>query len=146
MALCREEVFAVTEHVGYYASPLFHYYGVLNTGDLRIVAGPTAQVMSDEQKLRELAFRLDVPREEVPVFTEGMRAIRALPVETVLQLLCMVNHFLNGGEELELSDLAITSPSRCSSKTPSKRGALRGSTSRRHRGGRSTIPLLSRRR
>ena len=107
MELCREEVFAISEHVGYYASPLFHYYGVLNAGDVRIVVGPTAQIMADEQKLRDLAFRLDVPREEVPAFVEGMNAIMHLPVETLLQMLCTLNHFLNGGETLEISDLAI---------------------------------------
>ena len=107
LEVCREEVFAVTEHVGYYVSPLFHYYGVLNAGDVRIIVGPTAQIMADEQKLRELAFRLDVPREEVPAFVEGMNAIIRLPAETLLQMLCTLNHFLNGGERLELSDLAI---------------------------------------
>ncbi|MBR0208270.1 MAG: helix-turn-helix domain-containing protein [Oscillospiraceae bacterium] len=107
MELCRAEVFAISEHVGYYASPLFHYYGVLNAGEFKLVVGPTAQIMADEQKLRELAFRLDVPREEVPAFTEGMNAIRRLPVETLLQMLCTFNYFLNGGEKLELSDLAI---------------------------------------
>ena len=107
LEVCREEVFAVTEHVGYYVSPLFHYYGVLNAGDVRIIVGPTAQIMADEQKLRELAFRLDVPRKEVPAFVEGMNAIVRLPAETLLQMLCTLNHFLNGGERLELSDLAI---------------------------------------
>ncbi len=107
MDLCRREVFAVSEHVGYYVSPLFHYYGVLNAGDIRIVIGPTAQIMADEQKLRELAFRLGVPKEEVPAFTEGMNAITRLPVESLLQMLCTVNHFLNSGEKLELPDLAI---------------------------------------
>ena len=63
--------------------------------------------MAGEQKLRELAFRLDVPREEVPAFVEGMNAIVRLPVETLLQMLCTLNHLLNSGEMLELSDLAI---------------------------------------
>ena len=104
---CREEVLAVSEHVGFYASPLFHYYGVLNAGEFRIVVGPTAQIMADEQKLRELAFRLDVPRDRVPAFVEGMNAIVRLPAETLLQMLCTLNLFLNGGEKLELADLAI---------------------------------------
>ena len=104
---CREEVLAVTEHVGFYASPLFHYYGVLNAGEFRIVVGPTAQIMADEQKLRELAFRLGVPREQVPAFVDGMNAIVRLPAETLLQMLCTLNLFLNGGEKLELADLAI---------------------------------------
>ena len=57
--------------------------------------------MAGEQKLRELAFRLDVPREEVPAFVEGMNAIVRLPVETLLQMLCTLNHLLNSGEMLE---------------------------------------------
>ena len=37
MELCREEVFSVQGHVGYYASPLFHCYGVLNAADLTVL-------------------------------------------------------------------------------------------------------------
>ena len=107
MELCRGEIFAVSGHVGCCVSPLFHYYGVLNAGDVRLVVGPTAQIMADEQKLRELAFRLEVPREETAAFVEGMNAIARLPAETLLQMLCTLNHFLNAGETLELSDLAI---------------------------------------
>lgn len=107
MALCRTELFAVSSHVGYYCtSVLFHCYGVLNTGNKRFIIGPTSQIMAEEQQLRELAFRLDVTRDEVPVFVDGMRAILPLPAETILQMLCTVNHLLNG-ETLELSDVAI---------------------------------------
>lgn len=107
MDLCRSEIFAISEHVGYYATPLFHYYGVLNTGEIKIVIGPTAQIMADTQKLRELAFQADVPPEETASFVYGMNAIMRLPVETLLQMLCTLNHFLNKGETLELSDIAI---------------------------------------
>jgi len=107
MEVFRKDVFAVSEHVGYYATPMFHYYGVLNAGDVKLVVGPTAQIMADGQKLRELAFRADVPPEEVPAFVEAMDSIARIPVETLLRMLCTVNHFLNGGEKLELSDIAI---------------------------------------
>ncbi len=107
MALYREEILGISEHVGYFATPLFHYYGVLNAGDMKLVVGPTSQIMADEQKLRELAFRLDVPKEEVPAFIEGMNAILRMPVETLLQMLCTMNHLLNRGEKLKISDLAI---------------------------------------
>ncbi len=108
MDLYRKEIFSVTGHVGYYCTPLFHYYGVMNADDITIVAGPTAQIMADEQNLRKLAFEAEVPPEEVPAFVEGMNSIRRIPVETLLQMLCTVNHFLNGGEKLEISDLAIS--------------------------------------
>ena len=63
--------------------------------------------MADEQELRELAFRADVPREQVPAFLSAMNGIQRLPVEQLLQMLCTVNHFLNGGERLTISDVAI---------------------------------------
>ncbi|MCR4905385.1 MAG: AraC family transcriptional regulator [Clostridiales bacterium] len=107
MEICREEIFAIGEHVGTYVTPWFHYYGILNAGNVRFVLGPTAQIMADEQKLREIAFRADVPPEEIPAFLEGIHAIRRVPVETLITILCLLNHLLNGGETLELSDLSI---------------------------------------
>ena len=97
----------IKDHVGYYCTPYFHYYGVLNAGDIRIVVGPTSQIMANDQKMKEIAFESDVPPEDIGAFVEGMNAIRRLPVEKLLQILCAVNYFLNGGETLELSDLAI---------------------------------------
>ena len=117
MELCREDVFAISEHVGYIATPLFHYYGVLNSGEYKIVVGPTSQIMANEQQLRALAFQLDVPKEEVPAFLEGMNAIVRLPVETLLQMLCTMNHLLNHGEKLKLSDLAIHEQEQAQIKT-----------------------------
>ena len=105
--LYRDEILSIKDHVGYFVTPLFHYYGVLNAGERKIVVGPTAQIMADEQKLRELAFRLDVPKEEVPAFLEGMNAVVRMPVETLLQMLFTINHFLNDGEKLTLAGLAI---------------------------------------
>ena len=107
MEVCRDDVLAVTEHVGYVATPLFHYYGILNAGPAKIIIGPTAQVMADEQKLRELAFLIDVPQDEVSAFVEGMNGISHLPVEALLQMLCTMNYFLNDGEKLEISSLAL---------------------------------------
>lgn len=97
----------IKDHVGYFCTPYFHYYGVLNAEDVRIVVGPTSQIMANDQKMKEIAFESDVPPKDVDAFVEGMNAIRRLPVEKLLQILCAVNYFLNGGETLELSDLAI---------------------------------------
>ena len=48
-----------------------------------------------------------MPKEETAAFVDGMRAILPLPAETLLQMLCTLNHLLNGGETLELSDVTI---------------------------------------
>ena len=117
MTLYEKEIRAIRDHVGYFVTPLFHYYGILNAPAGTIVVGPTSQIMAGEQDLRELAFRLDVPREEVPAFLAAMQGIQRLPVETLLQMLCTVNHFLNGGERLTLSDVAIASDEQQTIKT-----------------------------
>ncbi len=117
MLVHEREIRAIRSHVGYYATPYFHYYGVINAPMGTVVMGPTSQIMAGEQELRELAFRADVPREDVPAFLSAMQGIQRLPVETLLQMLCTVNHFLNGGETLTLSDVAIYSDEQRTIKT-----------------------------
>jgi AraC-like DNA-binding protein len=107
MELYQKEILSIGAHVGYYVTPLFHYYGIIRAGGAAIVIGPTSQIMANEQDLRELAFKLDVQKADVPAFVAGMQGIMRLPVETLLQLLCTLNHFLNGGETLAISDVAI---------------------------------------
>ncbi len=108
-----KEILSVRTHVGYYVTPLFHYYGILNAAaehpERTLVVGPTSQIMAGEQELKALAFQTDVPPEEIPAFLAGMKSIRPLPVETLLQMLCTVNHFLNGGETLSMAGVAISS-------------------------------------
>ena len=88
VALYRGEIFSIDAHVGYFVTPLFHCYGVLNAGDAKLVVGPTSQIMAGEQELRALAFQCDVPKEEVPAFLSGMDAIVRMPAESLLQMLC----------------------------------------------------------
>ncbi|MBO4278927.1 MAG: helix-turn-helix domain-containing protein [Spirochaetales bacterium] len=107
VVLCLDEIMSMPGHVGYHATPLFHYYGVLNVGAFRIVVGPTSRIMADEQALRKLAFDIDVPQNEVQAFIDGMNAIQRLSVEALVQMMCTVNHLLNDGEKLELADVAI---------------------------------------
>lgn len=106
MAACREEVFAVADHVGYITTRQFHYYGIVNSGPVKIVIGPTRQIPESDQELRELAFRADVAPEDVEAFLAGMKAIVRMPFESILQMLCTINHVLNG-ETLALADIAI---------------------------------------
>ena len=106
MSLCREDIFAITNHVGYCATPQFHYYGVVNSGSTKIVIGPTRQIAETDQELRELAFRLDLSGEEAETMISGMRNIVRMPMESVLQMLCTINYVLNE-EKLQLKDISI---------------------------------------
>ena len=106
MALWRKEIFAIADHVGYYVTPQFHYYVVVNAGDTKLVVGPTRQIGENERELRELAFRLNLSGEEAEALIAGVRGIVRMPVESVLQMLCAMNYVLNG-EKLELKDISI---------------------------------------
>ena len=59
-----------------------------------------------DQELRELAFRADVPAEDVEEFVEGMKSIVRMPLESIMQTLCTINYILND-EKLELEDITI---------------------------------------
>ena len=106
MNVYRGEIFAVRDHVGYVTTRHFHCYGIVNSAELKIVIGPTRQIAESDRELRELAFRADVPAEETDAFLAGMKGIVRMPFEGVLQILCTVNHVLNG-EKLSLTDIAI---------------------------------------
>lgn len=109
MKVWAAELMAITGSVGYYVTPEFYYFGVVNAGDLRLVAGPASQVGGGERELRELrelAFRADVPPEQTGAFIEAMRSIVPMPLESVIQMLCAVNFMVNG-EKLEMRDVTI---------------------------------------
>ena len=98
---------AVTDHVGYVYTPYHSYFGVLNFGSGRIVLGPNRQMTYSEQELHQMAFDLDVPVAKVSAFVEGLKKLEPKPLTMVLQMLCMINHFLNEGESLSTTDVAI---------------------------------------
>ena len=64
----REEIFAIRAHVGYVTTRHFHYYGIVNSGETKIVIGPTRQIAESDQELRELAFQVDVAAEDIDAF------------------------------------------------------------------------------
>ena len=104
--LYREDIWNITEHVGYYVTQLFNYYGIVNFGTRKIIIGPTRQLGNTDQELRELAFQLDVPPEDTDEFLAGMKSIIRMPLESIMQILCTLNYILNG-EKLTLQDIAI---------------------------------------
>ena len=106
MNVYRDRIFAVGTPVGYVMTKHFYYYGIVNSGSTKIVIGPSRQIAADDQELRNLAFRADVPDEETDAFIAGMKSIIPMPFESILQMLCTINHVLNG-ETLSLADITI---------------------------------------
>ena len=107
MLLYKEQLWRVQDHVGYFLTEQFYYYGILTSGELRFIVGPTRQLPASEQELRELAFQMELAREEAEEFGRSIKAIVNMPVESLLLMLCSINYMVNG-EKLELKDLTIT--------------------------------------
>ena len=106
MTAFKKEVLSVSSHIGYFITPHFHYYGIVNSDDYKIVIGPAYQMRINEQTLRELAFQCDVPQEETDEFISGMKRIIPMPLDSILQILCAMNYVINE-EKLELGDILI---------------------------------------
>lgn len=107
MVLYREPIWRITDHVGYYLTEDFFCYGVVTSGEIRFIVGPTRQLPASDQTLRELAFRMGLGKEEAEECRRSMKAIVPMPVESLLLMLCAINYMVNG-EKRELRDLTIT--------------------------------------
>lgn len=106
MELYRQAIWAVTAHVGYFATPYFDYYGIVNSHPYRLIIGPTRQVETSSSGLRAMAFEANIPVKELDAFFTAMKNIVPMPLDSILQMLCTVNFVLNG-ERLTLSDIAM---------------------------------------
>ncbi len=106
ICLYLDRILDIKEHVGYFVTPIFNYYGVVNAKESTVVIGPTRQLAATDQQLRELAFRADVPAVDMDDFVIAMRNIVPMPLDSVIQILFTLNHVLNG-EKMNLRDIKI---------------------------------------
>ncbi len=104
--LYKEEIFEMKTNLGYYITPMFDYYGIVNYDNQKIVIGPTRQLRASEKNLRELAFTLDLMQEVADEFVRSMQSIVTMPLESIMQILCVINYVLND-EKIKLEDIQI---------------------------------------
>lgn len=104
--LYKNELFSKTEHVSYFITPSTEFYGIINSKDFRIIVGPSPQSPFTDRKLHDLAFELNVLPKDFKTFSEAMKSIIPMPLDSILQMLCTLNHVINN-EKLNLSDLQI---------------------------------------
>lgn len=106
MNVYKKEIFDIKTHIGSFVTPIFNYYGIVNSEPYKIVIGPSRHVAASDNDLRELAFRADVEKDDMDKFLASMKSIVNMPLDSVMQMLCVVNHVLNG-ENLTLRDIRI---------------------------------------
>lgn len=106
MVLYWKELSRIQTNVGYFVTEDFYYYGIVHSGDQKIIIGPTRQVAGSRQELQELAFRCDVAPNDTDDFIRAIKSIVPMPLESIMQILCTINYVLNG-EKLTLQDISI---------------------------------------
>ncbi len=102
----EDKILKISDHIGYFITPRFHYYGIVNSEKYKIVLGPSRQWTANKTDLSELAFECDVPKDETENFIAAMESLVAMPLNSVLQTLCSMNCVLNG-EKVSLADITI---------------------------------------
>lgn len=124
MTLYQNDILQIDRKVGYFATENLSYYGFVSSGKRKIIIGPTRQIPNTDQELHNLAFRLDVPGDEVKTFIAGMKSIVRMPVESILQILCVLHHTLTG-EKLRLQDIQIFDSEQTQLKTATEQHRAR---------------------
>lgn len=80
MTAYESEIFAENSHLGYIATSNFQYYGMINSGNLKIVSVPTWQIKKSDQEFRKIAFLNDLVGEEMEEFIAGMNNHRCYSI------------------------------------------------------------------
>ena len=106
----RQEIFNKEESVTYFTTPDFDNYGIINSGDIKIVIGPSRQYSRSKQDLNDLAYELNVSPEDTSSFIESMKVIAPLPLNFLLEMLCTFNYLING-EKINPNDFNIENTS-----------------------------------
>lgn len=102
----KEDIMKINNHIGYFITPIFLYYGIVNSNEYKIVLGPSFSTSVSLKDLRNLAFECDVNNDEIENFISSLKSLVPLPLNSILQMLCSINFILNN-EKLSLSDIAL---------------------------------------
>ncbi len=102
----KDSIIAIDAHVGYFITPLFDYYGIVNCAPYKIVIGPSRQSSMTQQQIRELAFQCDVSSDDIDEFTSSIKSIVQMPLSSIMQILCTMNYVMNE-EKLSLKDVMV---------------------------------------
>ena len=92
------------EHILFRVTSGFFYFGIVTSGNYQIVIGPSRQTAAQDQELRDIAFELDLPSDDISDFLVAMKQIIRLPLESMMQMMCAINFMVNN-EKVTLNDL-----------------------------------------
>lgn len=106
MIIYKEEILALKEPISYFVTKHFGYYGIFNVENKKIIIGPTRFIPNTQQELHDIAFLANIPPEDTPDFLTGMKSIVGLPLERLMQMLCLLQYLITG-QKSEASQMIL---------------------------------------
>mgnify|MGYP000053688461 FL=1 len=106
VSIYQADILKITDRISYFMTAHFCYYGIVNSDNYKIVIGPASQVPNSTPTLRDLAMQLDIPGDDTDDFIIAMQNITHIPLESLMQILCLLNYILND-EKRFLHDVFI---------------------------------------
>jgi YSIRK-targeted surface antigen transcriptional regulator len=94
------------ENVSYFITERYEYYGIIRKDETVIIIGPGRDSPLDFQQLHDLAFELNITNKDYAAFSDFILSIIPLPLESMIQMMCSLNHILNH-EKLYISDFHL---------------------------------------
>lgn len=106
VSIYQADILKITDRISYFMTAHFCYYGIVNSDDYKMVIGPASQVPNSTTSLRDLAMQLDISGDDTDDFIIAMQDITHIPLESLMQILCLLNYILND-EKCFLHDVFI---------------------------------------
>lgn len=103
-----KEIINSNKKIGFIITKEFLYYSYLKVNQISIVVGPHCQIKPDITDINKLAMDLELSKEETQEFVSSMNCISSIPLESVIQSLCMFNYVFTK-EKLHIKDILIDS-------------------------------------
>lgn len=104
--LCFDEIIRKSEEVSYYVYENAFYYGIVNCGNYKFVAGPVSELRISDHEFQRFGFMLDVENSDIPLFTSSMKSLCGIHLDTLIQSIILYNFSVNR-TMLNISDIRI---------------------------------------
>lgn len=93
--LCFDEIIRKSEEVSYHVYDNAFYYGIVNCGQYKFVAGPVSELKLSDHTFNELGFLLDIKNNDIPLFTASMKSLAGIHLDTLIQAIILYNFSVN---------------------------------------------------
>jgi len=92
----EKTLLANNEHISYFCTPFYQFYGTIQHNEFTIIFGPVGQTDYIHQEKRDYAFTLGITPMEFDQLLSAMRQIPAFSLENFLHFLLLLNFYFNG--------------------------------------------------